>query len=318
MAKLTDQATTKLIGRDGIIGQRFIGGTDEDRRRYARFISRLNPRNPKERIEAAKSLQNTPTAFIAPEKGFALFEPGHFPGTDAVVATVREIMRETDPLKTASGMLNKPQLFTQILDRETLTLDSPFLRFALQSEILTAVSAYLGTVPILHDMDIWYSVSPSTDTFTTSQLWHCDWESLSQIRMFVYVSDVTPSHGPLAVLEAQTSRDLREHLGYTFFNHGSSDRFGRIPDEQIHQLIGDRSQHVLTGPAGSVAFVDTAQCLHYGSRVALQASRTVFACQFLPPTTFTRPLSPSKRAPFRHLSDPGLSNVQNLVLGHEC
>ena len=278
------------------------------------MLRRLDGPDLTRRRRAAESLGESGSVAIPPNAGFAVFGRDRFEHVDEVVAAARAIMKTADPLATAAGMPNKPQLFTGILPPEEQTLDSPFLRFALQPAVLRPIAAYMGGVPVLYDADLWFSVSPNTESLSTSQLYHSDWEGLTQVRVLVYIHDVKPTDGPFVVVEAEASREVRRRTGYTFFRDGP-DRYGRIEDEQVEAVIGDRHRHSLDGPAGMVAFVDTARCLHYGSRVDQQATRTLFACQFLAPSSFVRPLRPEGRAPYRHLADSALSELQALALG---
>ena len=102
----------------------------------------------------------------------------------------------------------------RLLDKEVLSLQSPLLRFALHPDLLTAVSVYLGFVPILSAMDIWVSM-PSIK-LTGSQHFHCDWADDRQIRVFVYATDVIEESGPLVVVDAALSNALRQTINYRF------------------------------------------------------------------------------------------------------
>ncbi|PAP76493.1 hypothetical protein [Rubrivirga marina] len=307
------QVSEKLLGRGGIIGRRYIGGTDADRERYARWVERWDAPDLARRTEIARALQGGPSDLVDRSKGFATFEPGRFAHTTEVVEAARAFLRDADPVR-AKVAPAKPQLYTRLLPREEVTLDSPFLRFALQPAVLEAIAAYMGAVPILHDVDLWYSVSPNTDSFTNSQLYHCDWEGLTQVRLLVYVNEVKPTDGPFVVVEAERSKEVRERVGYTFFRDGA-DQYGRVPDEEVYAVVDEGQTHQLDGPEGTVVVVDTARCLHYGSRVERDASRTLFACQFLAPTSFVRPLRPDLRATYRSLATPALPELEALVLG---
>lgn len=307
------QVSEKLLGRGGLIGRRYIGGTDGDRERYARWVGQLDAPDLARRTEIARELQGGPADLIDRSRGFATFDPGRFEYVLEVVEAARARLRDADPV-ASKGKPVKPQLYTRLLPREEVSLASPFLRFALQPAVLEAIAAYMGAVPILHDVDLWYSVSPNTDSFTTSQLFHCDWEGLTQVRLLVYVNEVKPTDGPFVVVEADQSREVRRRVGYTFFRE-EADRYGRVSDEDVHAVVAEGQTHQLDGPEGTVVFVDTARCLHYGSRVERDASRTLFACQFLAPTSFVRPLRPDLRATYRSLATPDLSELQALVLG---
>ena len=57
-------------------------------------------------------------------------------------------------------------------------------------------------------------------------------------------------------------------------------RKARIPDDCVERVLGLDAATKLVGPAGSSAFVDSARCLHYGSR-GNRRDRLLLSIQFL-------------------------------------
>ena len=108
----------------------------------------------------------------------------------------------------------KQQLWSSIMPDEEKSLDSVFFRFPLRADVVSAISSYLGAIPVLRNMDIFYSppAKPS-DAIRSSQLYHCDWDAESQIKVFVYASEVNLEMGPLTLIDAEmagvNSRDLK-------------------------------------------------------------------------------------------------------------
>src|SRR5207249_4517120 len=100
----------------------------------------------------------------------------------------------------------------KFLPPEALTLDSPYVRLALSDAILAPVSAYLGLVPVLHQIDIWYSAH-GADRPRASQRWHMDHDDTRQVRVWIHCNDVAPESGPLTAIDAATSERLAEQLG---------------------------------------------------------------------------------------------------------
>lgn len=78
-----------------------------------------------------------------------------------------------------------------LVKESELRLDSPFLRFAHHRDVLGCASGYLGAVPLLASVDVWASL-PSAE-IANSQLFHCDWADLSQVKIFCVMSFVLPS-----------------------------------------------------------------------------------------------------------------------------
>jgi hypothetical protein len=242
---------------------------------------------------------------IPRSRGLLVFPPGHFAEVSEIVQIGREAVARADIGQRARS--TKPTFMIPTLEQEQLGPDSPLIRFALRDDVLTSISAYLGTVPVLKGVEVFYSEAAGGD-FKSSQLFHFDADALTQVKIFVLCSDVTPANGPLTVMEARTSRVLKRALKV----QGNQ----RVADEDAFRVVGDADRHVLTGPAGTVCFVDTSSCFHYGSRITGEsAPRTVVVFQYLPIGSYELPGDYRKEAPYRHLANSATSPLARLALG---
>ena len=59
-----------------------------------------------------------------------------------------------------------------ILQSTKLKRDSPFLRLALRPDVMASVARYLGMVPILTNVEVYYSTHRDV-ALASSQLFHC-------------------------------------------------------------------------------------------------------------------------------------------------
>lgn len=295
------------FSRMGIAGRLFVRRSDGKRLLYAKMRRWLKRKDVSARTELVHKLDETGFEIDA-NTGYKVFHPGRFLETKEVIQETNNLIQYVDVEQIKK---RKPQLLDNILDTDRLTIDSPFVRFALQQDIITSVSRYLGIVPILYNIDVWYSrQSPAT---STSQLYHCDWDDISTIKVFLYADEVGASSGPLTVVGAKQSRYVRDKLNYEY-----SGKRLRVSDEEIYSLISRNDEKAILGPAGTVAFVDTCQCFHYGSRVMDDTAPRVLAFfQFVTPTAFNLPLSFQASAPLKHLATPNSTLLQRLVLGAE-
>jgi hypothetical protein len=245
---------------------------------------------------------------IAPEAGFVVLPPGEIDGADDVVAAANDLIEQIGHDELMSRNTKDGFMAKEFLPPESFRLDSPYMRFALSPELIGPISAYLGLVPVLNSVDLWYSVH-AAESPKSSQRWHLDSADTTQIKVWIHCSDVGPDSGPLTVLDAATSEDFAERIEYDF-------REGhRVPDEHVDELAGSAIT-ALEGPAGTVHFVDTSRCFHFGSRVARGGiPRRVFVAQYLTPYAFRFKSSHLERAPFRELADESSSELQQLILG---
>jgi|GEM_PF-1634195 len=225
-----------------------------------------------------------------------------------------EVVREAQRLSAARDLetniaRKKSFLDSQVLDCSRLTLDSPFIRFGLQQEIVAAVAEYLGEVPVLSSVLVWNSREVDAPP-SASQLYHSDWADTRQVKLFVFCSDVTPELGPLTVIAAKDSARIMDCIDYSW----KKARY-RVSDSEIDALVGPDEQHALTGRAGTVALVDTCRCFHFGSRVtARQGKRCLAVYQYLRPSAFAFPDSSNGFGRLSHLVEPGMPAYERLLL----
>jgi hypothetical protein len=150
---------------------------------------------------------------------------------------------------------------------------SPF-----DSHLLRIVAEYLGCFPTLTYVDIWYSPNENATQLDGSQLFHLDHEDLTQLKCFIYIDEVGPSHGPLRLLNASDSARLVSRLDYR-----TTESEKRVPDEQLN----GEPVFVATGPRGSTLLADTSRCFHAGSRGGGKP-RLAIVYQYLTPYAFVR------------------------------
>jgi hypothetical protein len=239
-------------------------------------------------------------------RGFLLLPPGQFHETPAVMAEAHAALARFDASAPVRGKARK-RFLVNVLDPSALTLESAVMRFTLRDDVLAAVSRYLGVVPFLSAISVFHSDTVDGDP-TSSQLYHCDGDDVTQVKVFVYCTDVDAGSGPLTVLDAATTSRVQQRTAYEFRQ--------RLSDRQVEAVAGPAAAHAIVGPAGTTAFVDTSRCFHFGSRVAPDApARLVTMIQFQTPYSFMLPASAQRTLPFRRLVTPSLGLLQRLVLG---
>lgn len=284
----------------------FRVGSDLQRRIYVAVRKAIRPRLALKRQQLARKLTGTAALEVPRSRGFLVVPPGRFEEIPAVIDAAQEAVRQGIAANRLSRA-NKPFL-AGMLDQRQLDLDSPFIRLALRPDIIATVSGYLGVVPILQYVNVLYSGHVDAD-LAKSQLYHCDSDDTTQLKIFVHCTDVTLENGPLTMMSAESSARLRRHLRYRYAF--------RVSDVEAAPF-SNGDEHPLLGPAGTTCFVDTSRCFHFGSRVAPDASpRIITMLQYLTPNAFILPGDPRRSARFRHLSNPGLPPLSRLVLGGE-
>lgn len=196
----------------------------------------------------------------------------------------------------------------EFLPASAFAIDSPYFRLAVDERVVGPIAAYLGVLPVVTEIDLWYSVHHPRAP-KSAQLWHMDPEDTTQIKLWVHLSDIGPLSGPLTGLNATDSAALAEAVHY---NYGDG---YRVPDDRVAPLFGPERHVAFKGPAGTADFIDTSRCFHFGSRVSPGGTpRRALVIQYQTPyaLNFTNYL---KEAPYRALVTPSSSRLQTLVLG---
>ena len=237
------------------------------------------------------------------DTGLRVIAPGTFPSAAALVARCQTLLGHAERRAT-----RKAQLISLLTPGEIGQIPE-FVKFCLDPDIVGIASAYLNELPIVGAVELWYS-RPIGGDYVNSQLYHVDLDDVQQLKVFLFVSDVDLESGPLTVLPAHVSARVSAALGY----RPASGRV-RIGDTQIRPLLSPGEEVVLTGPKGTLAFVDTSRTLHFGSRVSSR-ERYVVMVQYLGLTNYVRnPFYAFEPWPFAHVAEPRHSRLQRAVLG---
>jgi hypothetical protein len=163
----------------------------------------------------------------------------------------------------------KPFLRSIMTDEQMARFPS-VLNFATSSQLIATVAREAGFIPVMgNSMPPGVRLMESTTKFDptpngpwrSSQLWHLDYHSTPTIYVIVALRDITPDMGPLVFLSRSDSERAAAALKYR--TRGS---VYRVSDEAMRQALPDVTPMQFTGPAGSVLFIDSNRCFHYGSR----------------------------------------------------
>ncbi len=294
----------KVLHKDHLIGKYYVKAPAENRRKLLRLRARFNRADILARRREAQRIADAAFMEIPDDLGFKVLLDYDFPEVPQILEETLEIVRTRDLEKIRKN--KKAQLMTGIIKPHELSLDSPFVQFPLRKEVAAAVSNYLGCVPVITKIDIWYS--RYSEEVGNSQLFHCDYESGRQIKTFIFAKEVSMADGPFTVIGARRSDDIRKALNY---------RYGaKIPDALVEPVVPREEHVVVTGPKGTMLFGDTSRCFHYGSRVQEPERWRVAALyQFLRPQSFLLSLDYKKSAPFAFLARADMPLYQRMLLG---
>ncbi|MGI8631755.1 MAG: hypothetical protein ACR2NA_04315 [Solirubrobacterales bacterium] len=232
------------------------------------------------------------------------------PHLDRVLAEAEHLIAERG--MTKQGM-DKRAFIRDLMRPEDLPIYPSFLDFALSSDVLSTVAAYMDQIPVLST-----TVPPGVrltessidgqvdDTYKSSQLYHLDIHDTRAVYVILLVRDATPDSGPFTFLSASTSAKVAHELGYR-------KRHARyqLSDEAVYSVVNEREARPFTYPKGSILYIDSNRCMHYGSRDA-HTTRYQLMCSYMTPcrTDFTE----RRRKPHAYPSAPSDSQLRRLLL----
>jgi len=189
---------------------------------------------------------------IEKQSGYTRFDIRKTPEMNAVFIKLQKLAKEWLDNADSRGSEGFP---IDLMLSSDLQEHPDILEFALHDEFLIPVSIYLGQVPRLSQLRLFWS--PKNQTITGSQKFHYDHRDTSQIKIFLNLIDTYEDSGPLFFLPANISSQFNSRVGY---NQKKND------DDVVYSVCAKDSLVNNIGEAGTGVMVDTGRCLHYGSR----------------------------------------------------
>jgi hypothetical protein len=240
-------------------------------RRFNRVKNRRQVRFREEqfrRLDALLRENGAPaTPRIELRDGFAIDTSRALPHLERMIEDAQHVIEERRGVVRGGG---SRQHFQQLMTDEFLARYPSILDFATSSDVLQSVIGYLGFVPALSaakPLGVRLAESsmeyvPDWDgQYRASQLFHCDYHDRPMVYVIVCLRDVTPECGPFSFLPRSTSERAMRALGY----HGRGRPY-RVADEELYRVVDRKELVECTYPQGTVLFIDSANCFHYGSR----------------------------------------------------
>jgi hypothetical protein len=147
-------------------------------------------------------------------------------------------------------------------------------RLAEDPVLLEIAARYLGTVPKLVGVALWWSYPEASDAEArnrAAQMFHFDLDDFKFIKYFFYLTDVDETSGPHVIVRA-THRNKRQ------MEAGDAFKVRRYSDAEVEQMYGKDRIVSITGPAGTCIIEDTL-CIHKGAPPSGRP-RLVFQLQY--------------------------------------
>lgn len=247
------------------------------------------------------------------QDGWAIDDSLSLPHLDRVLADSEKIIAERAGVRKSSTGTYR-SYFQDVWTPADLETYPAFLDFVTSSDVIAPVADYLGCIPALTttlpsgirfvESNAAYDDQP--DTPHDSQLFHIDYYSLPNVYVLVLLQDTTRENGPWTFLPKSISAEVKTRLDYWTPARGY-----RMSDEDVYSVAGPKDVIEFTGKRGTVLFIESSGCLHFGSRNSVKPRFQLMvgysgACR----TDFSEHIMPAKVYPIRD-SD---SRLRKMVL----
>lgn len=175
--------------------------------------------------------------------------------------------------------------------------DHPFVRYALQPAALRIIGDFMHDLPQLSDVVLTLSQPTPNQALSFSQLWHLDHDDKRVCKLFIYLTDVRDTaDGPFTFIPAGPSKAFRNTLK------------SHMSDAQVFAKTGPDAVKEMIAPRLSSFIVNTARCLHMGSRIQSDHSRLLYTATYIQqPRIFPEP-------PARFRAVGALTDLERTVM----
>ncbi len=208
---------------------------------------------------------------IEMKDGFVIDTSFTLPHLDRILANADEIIAERSGQRLIATAYRS--FFQDVWSPQDYEKYPAFLDFATSSDVLAVVANYLQCIPALStilppgirfvESNAAFDNEPNRPK--DSQLYHLDYHSRPNVYVIVLLRDTTPEHGPFTFLPLSVSQRAGRALHYR-----SRSMTYRVPDEQLYSVIDRREAIEFCYPRGTVLFIQSSGCFHYGSRNSIK------------------------------------------------
>jgi len=206
-----------------------------------------------------------------------------------LLAACEIIFNEKKYLNIPSAVVEKTHN-PNILRKDDFLKYPEILKFAMNEKILNIVSAYLGMLPQIAQVQLW--LTPPNDTLVSSQLFHIDSDDLKMVKLFVNCNDVDIDSGPFTFFSKSDTAIFKKYY--------SIDYHDRYTDKSVERALPSQSPKKLLNK-GSTLLIDTTNCLHFGGR-GNKKERLIFYVAYHPVPVVLEPAGEMPDIPVHLLS----------------
>jgi len=209
----------------------------------------------KQKREWQQKLYQENSNKIDDKLGYLLTDDSFFKNSQLIM----KVYSDTNSIisKNIENQGGSKSFLKNILDINDLEKFPSILKLGLEPKILSTVSTYLKSSPLLVKVKLLKS-KVNNDLNTSSQLFHLDHDDRNNVKVFIHLNDVDRDTGPFTLVAKDLSKKFANEKNYKYIGKGS-----HIKEADASSLY--KKQIQVLGPKGTVLLVDTCNVFHYGS-----------------------------------------------------
>lgn len=215
------------------------------------------------------------TPLIEMNDGWFIDTSGSLPYLEELLKEAGEIIDEKGGEKLPKHMVYRRPFFQDIFSDEYFSRFPSILNFATSSDVLSTVCHYMGFIPTLSYskpygvrlIESWNKFDETPNApHRESQLFHLDYHDKPMVYVIVVLREVTMERGPFCFLPKSVSEKAVKGLRDYHTKKGGH----RVRDDRMYSVVPESELVKLCYPAGTVLFIESSACFHYGSRNAVK------------------------------------------------
>ena len=157
--------------------------------------------------------------------------------------------------------------------------------------LLGVAQEYLRCAPIVDIVTMWWTTAVErTASVESAQQFHFDMDRIKWLKVFIYLTDVTPENGPHCFISGT-------HRRYSQPRELLKRGYNRILDEDVRKYFEPERFKEFTGPRGTIIFEDTrgfhkGKPAEKGDRLVMEIEYTDSLFGISPPRIPVQPCHP--------------------------
>ena len=168
--------------------------------------------------------------------------------------------------------------------------------------LISTAGRYIGCLPVLSDVGIWFSTNKNNDKNVERQLFCLDHEDVRHLQCFIDDDEVDDPSGPTLMINTTTIAEHCKKIGYRFSGDSK-----RLDDE----ILDDNMVFCAAGKKSPVLALDTSRYFHAGSRSSSKP-RSVIITQYT--TQFACIAKAYRKRGLSHLVGAAPRSIENKTL----